>query len=72
MNGPGLMSEDEFKAMILAKATKRHIVMATQGQGGIPVRSYARLGWALRYIERHRGEASFGVILPTGEWHTWK
>ena len=47
-------------------------VMATQGQGGVCVAKYTTLGWALRYVERHKGEGSFAIIYPNGEYHKWK
>jgi len=43
-------------------------VWATQGQGGVLDASYPTLEAALAHLERHKGSASFGIKLPSGDW----
>lgn len=49
----------------------RYIVMASQGQGGIPVMNFLTLEEAIKYVERNTGRSSFGIKLPDGTWHKW-
>jgi hypothetical protein len=67
-----MMSTEEFEGTVLAKVTKRYIVMGSQGQGGIPIEDFDTLDKALAFTEEHEGEMNFGIIYPNGEWHEWK
>lgn len=46
----------------------KYEVWATQGQGGDHIKTFETLNKSLNYIWKHAGEASFGIILPNGEW----
>ena len=46
-------------------------VWATQGQGGVLDNTYPTLEEALAHVEKHKGEASFGIKYPSGNWHEW-
>jgi hypothetical protein len=64
-------TEFELGAVVLSKIAKQHVVWATQGQGGIPLAEFDTLEEALSYTERNKGEMSFGIMQPSGEWHKW-
>lgn len=44
---------------------------ATQGQGGSKELEFKTLEEALKFVEDHFGQASFGIKYPDGTWHKW-
>jgi len=46
-------------------------VYLTQGQGALKGPIFKTLQEALTHVEQHKGEASFGIKLPDGNWHQW-
>jgi len=46
-------------------------VWATQGQGGVLDETYPTFEEALAHVEQHKGDASFGIKYPNGNWHKW-
>jgi hypothetical protein len=67
-----IYGQGEIEGMERAKASGKYVILATQGQGGGQVEECDTLADALRYCEGHKGEASFAVVLPNGEWHKWE
>jgi len=66
------MSPDtEFEAVVLSKITKRYVIWATQGQGGLPLTDFGTLEEALTFTEENKGDASFAIVYPNGEFHKW-
>ena len=47
-------------------------VWASQGQGGGLDEAYPTLEAALAHVERHKGEASYGIKLPDGTWYNFE
>ena len=56
----------------LPKTKQEYTIMATQGQGGAEVGKFNTLEEALKYVDEHEGEASFGFVYPNGTWHEWE
>lgn len=50
---------------------KTYEIWATQGQGECFAKRFARLEDALKYVEEHEKEASFGIKYPDDTWHDW-
>ena len=54
------------------KKQTKYVVWATQGQGGVPVKSLGTLEKALKYVEKHKNEGcAFSIEYPNGKWHKW-
>lgn len=51
---------------------KKYEIWATQGQGGVLMKKVLSLKLALRYVKKHKGEASFAIKYPNRRWHEWK
>jgi hypothetical protein len=66
------MSPDtEFEAVVLSKITKKYVLWATQGQGGLPLKDFDTLEETLTFVEENKGTASFAICYPNGEFHKW-
>ncbi len=50
----------------------RYELYADQGQGGIMIEVSEALEPLLEYEREHKGEASFAIRLPSGEWFDWR
>lgn len=48
-----------------------YVLYVTQGQGGGPESFFWNLDAAVTYVRAHKGEGSFGIKYPNGEWHKW-
>lgn len=50
---------------------EKYELWVSQGQGGSKEEEFDSLKEALDHVEKHKGEASFAILYPTGEWHEW-